>query len=87
MAVEENEELYKKACKEPVFSIIISKIKRPFNSTKIRKRNMTKKEIQTIKHLDKTFEVVGNLNRNDMKAIKEIKKGFIEREREKEREK
>ena len=78
-AVEENEELYEKACKETVFRLIIHKINKPTNTSKVRK-NISKKEKQTMKHLEKTCEVVGNLNHNDIKAIKHL------REREKQEE-
>lgn len=83
MAVQENEELYKKANKELVFKIIINKIHRPNGNVKnITKRKITKKEIETIKHLEQTCEVVSNLNQNDIKAIRSLKKGLQDRERE-----
>lgn len=82
IAVEENEELYKKACKELVFKIIISKIKRPTNTVKSRKKKITLKELETIKHLEGTCEVVSNLSNNDIKAMKILKRKEQERERE-----
>ena len=83
IAVEENEELYKKANKELIFKIIINKIKKPNNNSRVeKKRKMTVKEIKKIKHLEQTCEVVSNLNQNDIKAIRLLKKGLEDRERE-----
>jgi len=83
IAVEENEELYKKAGKELVFKIIMHKINKPNNNQRlVEKRNLTQKEIKTIKHLEQTGEVVSNLNQNDIKAIRLLKKGLQDRERE-----
>lgn len=81
-AVEENEELYKKACKELVFKFIINKIKKPINTAKSKKKKITIKELETIKHLEETCEVVGNLNQNDIKAIRTLKRKQEEKERE-----
>lgn len=83
IAVEENEELYQKACKEDVFRIIIHKVKKPTNTQKNRNKNkITLKELQTMEHLQKTCEVVSNLNKNDIKAIKTVRKKLEEKERE-----
>lgn len=81
-AVEENEELYNRATKELVFKMIINKIKRPTHNENIKKKKLTKKEIKTIKHLEKTCELVGNLSQNDMKAIRILKTKYQDRERE-----
>lgn len=80
-AVEENEELYQKAYKELVFKMIINKIKKPTHTVKTKKK-ITLKELETIKHLEETCEVVGNLNQNDIKAIRLLKRKQEERERE-----
>lgn len=80
-AVEENEELYIKASKELVFKIIMRQIKKPTNTVKTKKK-LTLKEIETIKHLEKTCEVVGSLSQNDIKAIKILKREQEARERE-----
>lgn len=83
IAVEENEEIYKKASKELVFKMIIGKIRKPSNtSSNKEKRKMTTKELETIKHLEKTCEVVGSLSQNDIKAIKLLRKKQEEKERE-----
>lgn len=79
-AVEENEELYIKASKELVFRMIFSKIMRPTNTAKSNKK-ITIKELETMKHLEETCEVVGSLNQNDIKAIKLLKRKE-DRERE-----
>lgn len=81
-AVEENEELYKRATKELVFKMIINKIKKPTHNENIKKKKLTKKEIRTIKHLEKTCELVGNLSQNDMKAIRKLKTKYEDKERE-----
>ena len=85
IAVEGNEEIYKKANKELVFKMVIGKIRKPVNGASNKeKRKITKKELETIKYLEKTSEVVGNLNQNDIKAIRRLRK--LEQEQGKERE-
>ena len=79
-AVEDNLELYEKACKENVFKIIIKKINKPENTAKERKK-VSKKEKETMRHLEKTCEVVGNLSQNDIKAIRHLR----EKERKQQR--
>lgn len=85
-AVEENEELYKKASKELVFKFIINKIKKPSNNSVSKKKKITIKELETIKHLEQTCEVVGNLSQNDIKAIRLLKRTEKDREYKEERE-
>lgn len=80
IAVEENEDIYVKATKELVFKMIINKIKKPTHTVKT-KNKITIKELLTMKHLEETCELVGNLNQNDIKAIK-----LLKRKEEKERE-
>lgn len=81
IAVEENEELYKKATKELIFKMIIGKIKKPTNTAK-NKKKITIKELETIKHLEETCEVVSNLSQNDIRVIKMLKRKEQDRERE-----
>lgn len=81
-AVEENEELYIRATKELVFKMIINKIKKPAHNENKTKKKLTAKEIKTIKHLEKTCELVGSLSQNDMKAIRVLKTKREDKERE-----
>lgn len=85
-AVEENKELYEKASKELVFKFIINRVKRPTNTTKNKKKKITIKELETIKHLEETCEVVGNLSQNDIKAIRTLKRKEKDRLEKEERE-
>lgn len=73
IAVEENKKYYEKAKKEIVFKLIINYINKPTNE-KEKKEKITTKEEKTILHLENTYELVGNLNNNDIKVIKTIKK-------------
>ena len=84
-AVEDNIELYEKACKENVFKLIINKIKKPSNTAKQRKK-VTQKEKQAMKHLEKTCEVVGNLNQNDIKAIRHLREKEKKQQRQEQEE-
>ena len=81
IAVEENEEIYIKASKELIFKIIINQIRKPTNTAK-NKKKITLKELETIKHLEETCAVVGNLSQNDIKAIRLLRKKQEDRERE-----
>lgn len=94
VAVQENTSLYEKARKEPLFQYIIKKINKPNKDgkqMKWRKQVLTKKEKQVLMHLQNTYELVGSLNHNDIKAIRTIKlkrkeeqeKGNNQKEREK----
>ena len=71
--------------KELIFKIILYKVDKPSNNRPPKKKNVkiTKKEKQTITHLRHTYEVVGNLNHNDIKVMKIIQ---TKRDEEKERE-
>ncbi len=83
IAVEENEELYKRAYKENIFRPIIGKIHKPTNTAKHRNKNkITVKELATMKHLRKTNEVVANLSKRDISTIQELKRKQMEKERE-----
>ena len=74
VAVGENPEIYDRIKKELIFKIILYKVDKPSNNRPPKKKNVkiTKKERQTIKHLRHTYEVVGNLNHNDIKVMKII---------------
>ena len=63
--------------------MIISKVRKPsIRPSGKKKKTITKKELETIKHLEKTCEVVGNLSQNDIKAIKLLNRKQEEKERE-----
>lgn len=85
VAVGENAEIYDRIKKELIFKLILYKVDKPSNNRQTKKKNVkiTKKEKQTIKHLRHTYEVVGNLNHNDIKVMKIIQ---TKRDEEKERE-
>ena len=85
VAVDENPEIYDRIKKELIFKLILYKVDKPSNNRPPKKKNVkiTKKEKQTIKHLRHTYEVVGNLNHNDIKVMKIIQ---TKREEGKERE-
>ena len=85
VAVGENPEIYDRIKKELIFKIILYKVDKPSNNKPPKKKNVkiTKKEKQTITHLRHTYEVVGNLNHNDIKVMKIIQ---TKRDEEKERE-
>ena len=76
IAVEEDGEIYEKIRKELIFKIIFRKINKPTNE-KVKqskeKNKKTEKEKKTILHLENTYELVGNLNNNDIKAMETIK--------------
>ena len=71
-AVEENEQLYEKAAKELIFRIIIKEIKKP-TSTTPKNKKLSLKEKNTIKHLEETCAIVGSLNQNDIKVIRQLR--------------
>lgn len=88
VAVDENPEIYDRIRKELIFKIIFNKIEKP-TKNKITNRNKhikpRKKEIEAMSHLKHTYELVGNMNNNDIKAMKIIKtKRKEENERERE---
>lgn len=87
MAVQDNYRIYEKAKKEKIFIIISNKINKPNKTVKENQyRTLTKKEINTMVHLENTYELVGSLNRNDLKAIKIIKDKLNEENKEREME-
>ena len=88
-AVDENPEIYDLIRKELIFKIVINKVEKPNNSKENNKkhRKLTKKEKETMSHLKRTYELVGNLNHNDLKVMKLIQtKRKEEKEIGKERE-
>ena len=54
-----------------LFKLIINYINKPTNE-KEKTKKIKKKEEKTILHLENTYELVGNLNNNDIKVIKTI---------------
>ena len=86
-AVNENPEIYEKIKGELIFKLIVNKIEKPDNNKtkKEKKKRLTKKEKEAIRHLKHTYELVGNLNNNDIKAMEIIKTKRME-EKQKERE-
>lgn len=88
-AVDENPEIYDTIRKEIIFKIVINKVEKPKKNAQSKKKHIkpTKKEKQTMLHLKRTFELVGNLNHNDIKAMRIIQtKRREEQEKELERE-
>jgi len=73
-AVDENPEIYDTIRKEIIFKIILNKVDKPSKNGTPKKKHIqpTKKEKQTMLHLKRTFELVENLNHNDIKAMKII---------------
>ena len=70
-AIEEDESYYEKAEKQIVFQFIIPKIKRPNkNEKKENTKILTKKEQDAIFHLQEMYELVGNLNKKDIKELR-----------------
>ena len=83
IAVEESLEIYEKANKELVFKMIMNRIDKPTKTVKDRNEGkITLKELETIKHLEKTCEVVGSLSQNDIKAIRILRNRQEDKERE-----
>lgn len=86
-AVEENPEMYDIIRKELIFKIIFSKVQEPTKEQRSHKKGIKikKKDRETMLHLKRTYELVENLNHNDikvMKVIQENRKESIEKERE-----
>lgn len=86
-AVDENPEIYDSIRKELIFKIILHKVEKPNKNKEIKTKKivLTKKEKETMSHLKRTYELVGNLNHNDLKVMKLIQDKRKEDE-EKERE-
>lgn len=89
VAVGENPEIYDRIRKELIFKLILYKVDKPSKNRPTKKKNVkiTKKEKKVIKHLKHTYEVVGNLNHNDIKVMKMLQikreeKGENQAERE-----
>lgn len=74
VAVDENPEIYDTIRKELIFSLIINKVDKPTKNKKTRKKHIepTKKEKETMLHLKHTYDLVGKLNNNDIRAMKII---------------
>ena len=89
VAVDENPEIYDRIRKELIFKLIFNKVDKPTKnkvSNKNKKIKPKKKEIDAMLHLKHTYELVGNLNHNDIKAMRIIKTKRKEEEKEIERE-
>lgn len=73
-AVDENPEIYDTIRKEIIFKIVLNKVDKPTKNKTTKKKHIqpTKKEKETMLHLKHTFELVENLNHNDIKAMKII---------------
>ena len=88
VAVGDNPEIYDRIKKELIFKLILNKVEKPNKNQTPKKKphkKLTKKEKQTISHLRHTYELVGNLNHNDIKVMKMIQtKRQQENERERE---
>ena len=82
-AVDENPEIYDSIRKELIFKLILNKVDKPTKNKSSSKKRIktTKKEKDAMKHLKKTYEVVGNLRNNDVKVMKML---HIKRQEEKE---
>lgn len=87
VAVDENPEIYDRIKKELIFKLILNKVEKPTKNRKTIKKHIvpTKKEKEAMLHLKNTYELVGSLNNNDIKAMKIIQTkrkedGEVERE-------
>ena len=86
-AIEDNSEIYYKIEKEIIFKVIFNKIEKPKNNSQKKNKNsisITSKERKTIEHLKNTYELVRNLNNNDIKAVKNMETQNKEEEQERE---
>ena len=73
-AVSENPEIFEKIKEEVIFKLIINRIDKPSKNieAKVKLPKISKKEKNAIEHLRHTYELVGNLNHNDIKAMRII---------------
>lgn len=74
-AVDENPEIYDKIRKELIFRLVFNKVEKPNPNkpAKTKKIKITKKEKETMLHLKHTYELVGNLNNDDIRVMRIIK--------------
>lgn len=89
VAVDENPEIYDRIKQELIFKLILNKVEKPNKNRTPKKKQIkpTKKEKEAMLHLKHTYELVGNLNHNDIKAMKIIQtKRKEEQEKGRERE-
>lgn len=63
IAIELDNRIYKKVCKQKIFSPIMDEIR--LVEGKKRRYHLTYQELKTKKHLDDTFNLVGNMKQND----------------------
>ena len=75
-AVGENPDIYETIKKEDVFKLILYKIDKPNKDGQVKKKRpktkIDKKDKKTMKHLKKMYELVGDLNNNDVKVMHKI---------------
>ena len=84
-AVSERPELFERAKEEVIFKLIMNKIDRPHKNIKSEEKpsfKISKKERNAIEHLRHTYELVGNLSHNDIKAMRVIQAKREQKERE-----
>ena len=87
-AVGANSAIYTTIKKESMFKLILYKIDKPNKDGEVKiKRKRTKidkKDKKTMKHLKKMYELVGNLNNNDVRVMHKIMDKRQKEEKEKE---
>ena len=87
VAVSESLELYEKAKEEVIFKLIMNKINKPSINVECKEKSSfktLKKEREAIEHLSHTYELVGNLSHNDIKAMREIQAKREQEEKQRE---
>lgn len=87
LAIELDNNIYKKIEGQTLFAPIIKRIKNPLSNEIINKekRKLNQKEEKVQKHLEETFYLVNKLNNNDLKMMKNIKESKKENIIKKER--
>ena len=89
-AVSENPAIYGTIKKEEIFKIILYKIDKPNKDGVVKRKRakakINKKDEKTMKHLKKMYELVGDLNNNDIKIMHKIMDKRQKEEQEKEKE-
>ena len=59
--------------KEMIFQMIIRKIDKPTKEKKNKVKNYEEKEEKTSKHLENTYNLVGDMKHNDIKVMEVIR--------------
>ena len=85
IAIEDNPNNYEKIQKDIVFIKIMDRLNKPsINSNeKVTIKKLTPKEIQISDHLEKTCNLVGKLNNDDMQMLENISKSQVDKDKEK----